>query len=239
MADPPLSPNSQLAEDCFGASENEEEEFVVSPEQHSYSEPVRSPCVTPTPSQLAGGFIPPPPSDSQPPGGQLPKKPPKKRKTATIDADFAKESVEAYEQHKRRRKDLKAKIKSSSTSELKGGKDKQQQPVPSPPPHNQYGHTAPAPHPYYPGTVPPPPPRHWGSGAPYGGPQGHPYYSYPYAGYSQEMPHHATYPPKEMPLWSSHWQHSHWSPQHGYGYAPPMERTWQYSHPQQQGWFIN
>ena len=156
MADPPLSPNSQLAEDCFGASENEEDELVVSPEQHSYSEPVRSPCVTPTPSQLSGGFIPPPPSDSQPPGGQLPKKPPKKRKAATIDTAFVKETFEAYEQHKRR-KDLKGNIKSSSTSELKGGKGKPPQPAPYPPPHNQYGYTAPAPHhPYYSGTSPTP-----------------------------------------------------------------------------------
>ena len=216
MAVPPLSPNSQLAEDCFGASENEEDELVVSPEQHSYSEPVRSPCVTPTPSQLSGGFIPPPPTDSQPPGGQ----PPKKR---TIDTAFVKATFEAYDQHKRR-KDLKGNIKSSSTSELKGGKGKPTQPAPYPPPHNQYGYTAPAPHPYYSGTAPPPPPRHWGSGAPYGGPQGHPSYSYPYAGYSQDTTHHSTYPP---------WPHSQWTPQQGYGYAPPMDRNWQYSHPQQ------
>ena len=211
MADPPLSPESLLKR-CFDASDNEDDELVLTPEQRPNSEPAGSPRVTPTHTQP-----PPPPTDTHPPLSKKPK----------LDAAFIKARFEAYEQSKQR-KDFKGKIKSSSTSAPKGGNSKPvHQPAPYPPSYNQYNHgySAPAPqHPYYSDTAPPPPPRHWGSGGPYGGPQGHPSYSYPYAGYSQDMPQHSTYPP---------WPHSQWTPQQGYGYAPPMDRNWQYSHPQQ------
>ena len=200
MADTPASPDP---------SDNEDEELMLTPGQHPNSDPAGSPRVNPAHTQ-------PPPTDTHPPLFKKPK----------LDDAYIKARLNAYEQPKQR-KDFKGKNKSFSTSAPKGGNSKPvHQPAPYPPSYNQFNHgySAPAPqHPYYSDTAPPPP-RHWGSGGPYGGSQGHPSYSYPYSGYSQDMPQHSSYPP---------WSHSQWMPHQGYGSAPPMDRNWHYTHPQQ------
>ena len=201
MADTPASPDP---------SDNEDEELVLTPGQHPNSDPTGSPRVSPAHTQ-------PPPTDTHPPLFKKPK----------LDDAYIKARFNAYEQPKQR-KDFKGKNKSFSTSAPKGGNSKPvHQPAPYPPSYNQFNHgySAPAPqHPYYSETAPPPPPRHWGSGGPFSGSQAHPSYSYPYAGYSQDMPQHSTYPP---------WSHSQWMPHHGYGHAPPMDKNWHYTHSQQ------
>ena len=117
MADPPLSPESLLKR-CFDASDNEDDELVLTPEQRPNSEPAGSPRVSPAHTQP-----PPPPTDTHPPLSKKPK----------LDAAYIKARFEAYEQSKQR-KDFKGKIKSSSTSAPKGGNSKPvHQPAPYPP----------------------------------------------------------------------------------------------------------
>ena len=212
MSGPPLSPSS-LVKRCFGASDNEDEDLVLTPGQRPRSEPAMSPRVYP-----AHPHPPPPPTGIHPPPSKKPK----------LDAENIKARFDAYEKRTKQRKDFKGKTKSSSNLAPKGGNSKPaHHPATYPPSYNQYnhGHSSTAPqHPYYTDMAPPPNPRHWGVGGPYSGTQGHPSYTYPYSGYSHNMPQHSTYPP---------WSHSQWMPHQGYGTAPHMDRNWHYSHPQQ------
>ena len=207
MSGPPLSPSS-LAKRCFGASDNEDEELVLTPEQRPSSEPAGSPRVSPAHTQP-----PPPPTDTHPPLSKKPK----------LDAAYIKARFDAYEQSKQR-KDFKGKIKSSSTSAPKGGNSRPALQPAYPPPYNQFNHgyTATAPqHPCYSEAAPPPPHRHWGSRGRFSGYQTHPSYTYPHAGYSQDVPHHSPHPS------CSHSQH------HGHGHEPHMDENRHNTHSQQ------
>ena len=212
MSRPPLSPASLLKR-AFGASDEDDEDFDLTPGQRTRSEPSRSPRGFPA-------HLPPPPP---PPTGIIP--PPSKK--PKLDHANIKARFEAYERSTKQRKDFKGKVKSSSNLAPKGGNSKPaHHPATYPPSYNQYnhGHSSTAQHPYYTDMAPPPNPRHWGVGGPYSGTQGHPGYTYPYSGYSHDMPQHSAYPP---------WSHSQWMPHQGYGTAPHMDRNWHYSHPQQ------
>ena len=211
MSEPPLSPSS-LAKRCFGASDDEDE--VLTPGQRTRSEPALSPRVYPAHPQP-----PPPPTGINPP-------PSKKQK---LDSEFIKARFDAYERRTKQRKDIQGKVKSSSKPlGPKGGKSKPaSHAATSPPTYNQYyhGHSSTAPHqPYYADMAPPPNPRSWGVGGPSGGTQGYPNYTSPHPGCSHSMPQHSTYPP---------WSHSQWMPHQGYGVAPPRDRHWHYTQPQQ------
>ena len=201
MADTPASPDPSDSED----------EELMTPGQHPISVPTGSTRASPTHTQ-------PPPTDTHPP---LFKK--SKLDDTYIKARNILRGHNAYEQPKQR-KDYKGRNKSFSTSAPKGGNSKPAHQPAYPPSYNQFNHgyTATAPqHPCYSEAAPPPPPRHWGSGGPFSGSQAHPSYSYPYAGYSQDMPHHSSHPP------CSHSQH------HGYGHAPPMDKNRHDTHSQQ------
>ena len=209
MSDPPPSPLS-LSKRCFGASDDEDE--FLTPGQRTRSEPSRSPRGYPAHPQP-----PPPPTGFNPP-------PSKKQK---LDSDFIKARFDAYERRTKQRKDIQGKVKSSSKPlGPKGGNSK---PAPYaatfPPSYNQYyhGHPSAPQHSYNPDMAPPPNPRSWGVGGPSGGTQGYPNYTSPHPGCSHSMPQHSTYPP---------WSHSQWMPHQGYG-APPRDRYWHYTQPQQ------
>ena len=212
MSDPPLSPLS-LSKRCFGASDDEDE--FLTPGQRTRSEPALSPRVYPAHPQP-----PPPPTGINPP-------PSKKQK---LDSEFIKARFDAYERRTKQRKDIQGKVKSSSKPlGPKGGNSKPASHAATfPPSYNQYyhGHPSAPQHSYNPDMAPPPNPRSWGVGGPSGGTHGYPNYTNPYPGCSHTMPQHSAFPP---------WSHSQWTalPHQGYGVAPPMDRHWHYTQPQQ------
>ena len=193
MADTPASPDPSDSED----------EELMTPGQHPISVPTGSTRASPTHTQ-------PPPTDTHPP---LLKK--SKLDDTYIKARNILRGHNAYEQPKQR-KDYKGRNKSSSTSASRGGNSRPALQPAYPPPYNQFNHgyTATAPqHPCYSEAAPPPPHRHWGSRGRFSGFQAHPSYTYPHAGYSQDVPHHPPHPS------CSH------SQQHDHGHAPHMDET--------------
>merc|ERR1739842_246325 len=152
---------------------------LLTPGQRPRSEPAMSPRVYP-----AHPPPPPPPTGINPPPSKKPK----------LDHANIKARFEAYERSTKQRKDFKGKVKSSSNLAPKGGNRKPaHRPAPYLPSYNQYNHahSSTAQQPYYTDMAPLPNPRHWGFGSPYSGSQGHPGYSYPYSGYSHDMPQHS------------------------------------------------
>ena len=90
-----------------------------------------------------------------------------------------------------------------------------------------HGHSSTAPQqPFNTGMAPPPNPMPWGVGGPYSGTQGLPSYSNPYPGFNHTMPQQSAFPP---------WLHSQRTalPYQGLGVAPPMDRHWPFTQPQQ------
>ena len=232
MDEPSLSP-STLTKRMFGDSADEDE--VLTPGQRPNPEPVPTPRVNPANTQP-----PPPGTETTAPTNTTtptdPIKPPAPKKPR-LDPEFVKARFGLYERRTKQRKDTKGKAK-SSPNPFSGFKPLASQsgngmPAPYaatfPSTFIQYnhGHSSTAPQqPFNTGMAPPPNPMPWGVGGPYSGTQGLPSYSNPYPGFNHTMPQQSAFPP---------WLHSQWTalPYQGLGVAPPMDRHWPFTQPQQ------
>ena len=199
MADTPASPDP---------SESEDE--VLTSGQHPISALTGNTCASSTHTK-------PPPTVTHPPPFNK-----SKLDDLYIKGRNILSGHKAYE-HSKQRKDYKGRIKNSSTSASRDGISRPALQPAYPPPYNQFNHgyTATPQHPCYSEAAPPPPHRHWGSRGRFSGFQAHPSYTYPHAGYSQEVPHHSPHPS------CSH------SQQHDHEHAPHMDDNRNNTHFQQ------